>query len=60
MYCRQEVTGPDLSFIILLLLLLWFWGMNSEPIPWATPPALFLKIGSHELFSLAGFKPRSS
>jgi hypothetical protein len=33
-----------------------YWGLNSGPVPWAIPPALFLwlvffKIGSHELFS---------
>jgi hypothetical protein len=33
---------------------LWYWGLNSGPTPWASPPALFMKgfffffeIGSH-------------
>jgi hypothetical protein len=41
-----------------------FWGLNSGPTPWATPPAIFLwcdfLIGSHELFAWAGFEPQSS
>jgi H+/Cl- antiporter ClcA len=43
---------------------LWYWGLNSGPTPWATPPALFvfsiIKIGSHELFAQAGFELWSS
>jgi hypothetical protein len=53
---------------------LWYWGLNSGPIPWATPPALFCdgflflffffcffcEIGSHKLFAQAGFKPQFS
>jgi hypothetical protein len=40
---------------ILFIYFLWYWGLNSGPTPWVTPPALFLwwvffKIGSHELF----------
>jgi hypothetical protein len=32
-----------LTWIILLLLfILQYWGLNSGPSPWATPPALFL------------------
>jgi hypothetical protein len=42
---------------------LWYWGLNSGPTPWATPPALFcegfFKTGSHKLFAWAGFEPRS-
>jgi hypothetical protein len=43
----------------------WYRGLNSECTPWATPPTLFFvmdvfKMGSHELFAQAGFKPRSS
>jgi hypothetical protein len=41
-----------------------YWGLNSGPSPWATPPALFLwrvfQIGFCELFPQAGFKPQSS
>jgi hypothetical protein len=33
---------------------LQYWGLNSGPTPWATPPVLFcdgfFKIGSRELF----------
>jgi hypothetical protein len=39
----------------LFFFFLRFWGLNSEPTPWATPPALFVKgffkIGSLELFA---------
>jgi hypothetical protein len=42
---------------------LQYWGLNSGPSPWATPPALFgeefFGIGSHELFTWAGFEPWS-
>jgi hypothetical protein len=37
----------------------WYWGLNSGSIPWATPPVLFcdgfFKIGSCELFAWAGW-----
>jgi hypothetical protein len=26
----------------LLPFFLWYWGLNSGPIPWATPPTLFV------------------
>jgi hypothetical protein len=37
----------------------WYWGLTLGPTPWATLPGLlcggfFFKVGSHELFSLAG------
>jgi hypothetical protein len=42
----------------------WYWGLNSGPSPWSTPPDPFLwrvfKIGSHKLFTRAGFEPWSS
>jgi hypothetical protein len=28
--------------IIAFFFFLWYWGLNSRPSPWATPPALFL------------------
>jgi hypothetical protein len=40
--------------------------LNSGSTPWVTPTTFFcvwdgfFKIDSHELFALAGFKPRSS
>jgi hypothetical protein len=41
-------------------LCVWYWGLNSKPIPQAIPPTLFcerfFKIGSHELFAWAGFE----
>jgi hypothetical protein len=41
----------------IFTIFLWYCNLNSGPIPWATLPALFCcKIGSRELFSLAGFK----
>jgi hypothetical protein len=43
---------------------LWYWGLNSEPSPWATPPALFLWRVFEDRVSRticpAGFEPRSS
>jgi hypothetical protein len=27
----------------LFYFILWYWGLNSGPTPWATPPILFLK-----------------
>jgi hypothetical protein len=35
---------------------LWYWGLNSRPSPWATPPAQFFEIGSYKLFAWAGFE----
>jgi hypothetical protein len=45
--------------------LLWYWSLNSGPIPWATPPPLylwrvFIEIGFHKLFAWAGFELQSS
>jgi hypothetical protein len=49
------------SFCVLFIYLLWYWGLNSRPTPWASPPALSLfEIGSYELFAQAGFEPQSS
>jgi hypothetical protein len=54
-----------LSWRVRPIYAFFFWDLNSGPTPWATPPALFFvmgffEIGSHELFTLAGFKPQSS
>jgi hypothetical protein len=50
--------------LFLFIYFLWYWGLNSGPIPWATPPALFVlgffKTRSCELFARAGFEPWSS
>jgi hypothetical protein len=51
---------------VLFLHFLWYWGLNSGPTPWATPPAHFYEFffyferGSHELFAWIGFELRSS
>jgi hypothetical protein len=52
----HALSPPTLFFF------LWYWGLNSEPIPLAALPVLLcddfiFKIGSHELFAQAGFKP---
>jgi hypothetical protein len=49
----------------LLLLFLQYWGLNSGPTPWATPPALFCVMGFFEkgsckLFVQAHFEQWSS
>jgi hypothetical protein len=28
----------------LFIFFLWYWSLNSGPIPWATPPALFCEV----------------
>jgi hypothetical protein len=38
---------------------LQYWGLNSEPTPWATPP-VFFELGSCKLFAWAGFELQSS
>jgi hypothetical protein len=47
-----------------LFVCLLYWGLNSGPTPWATPPALlwwvFSRWGSLELFAQAGSEPQSS
>jgi hypothetical protein len=50
----MEENGAFLP--VYLFIYLQYWALNSEPIPWATPPALFcegffFEIGSHELFA---------
>jgi hypothetical protein len=56
-------TSPG-SASLSLSLSLGYWGLNSGPSTWATPPALFVMgifaIGSCELFAQAGFEPWSS
>jgi hypothetical protein len=41
-----------------------YWGLNSGPSPYATPPAPFVmnifEIGSLELFAQVGFELRAS
>jgi hypothetical protein len=53
---RQTNNSSFFFFVI--------WGLNSGPILWATPPALFVKgffeTGSYELFAQAGFESQSS
>jgi hypothetical protein len=36
-------TEVTLSLVIVnvVFFFLWYWGLNSGPAPWATPPALF-------------------
>jgi hypothetical protein len=55
--CSEAGSTPFFFF-------LRFWGLNSGPSPWATVPTFFVigifKIGSHQLFSWAGFEPWSS
>jgi hypothetical protein len=51
--------------VFLFYFFLWYWGLNSGPIPWATLPALlcdefFLRSGLMELFAQLGFEPQSS
>jgi hypothetical protein len=53
-----SMLGMDFFFFF------WYWGLNSGPSPWATPPALFVmgifETGSHKLFAQVSFEPRSS
>jgi hypothetical protein len=52
-------------FTIFFLFYFWYWGLNSGPSPWVTPPAQFFVMsiferGSCELFARAGFELQSS
>jgi hypothetical protein len=58
-------TCPCRSFSISLSLFFFaVLGLNSDPSPWVTPPALFHEgffwDRSHELFARTGFESRSS
>jgi hypothetical protein len=51
-----------LNIFFFLFVSFLFWGLNSEPTPWASPPALFCDnfFQDRGLFVWAGFKTRSS
>jgi hypothetical protein len=38
----KHSTACQLEILNLFFFFLWYWGLNSGPTPWATPPALFL------------------
>jgi hypothetical protein len=46
---KQALYHTSRPCLFLLCVCVWYWGLNSGPSPWATPPVLFLffKIGSH-------------
>jgi hypothetical protein len=53
------------NLFIYLFIYLQYWGLNSGPSPWATPPAQIFVIsiferGSCELFAQFSFKLQSS
>jgi hypothetical protein len=41
---REPLLSTSLSVLFVSLFLL-YWGLNSGPTPWATPPAFFLMMG---------------
>jgi hypothetical protein len=62
---QPSITGPiSVCPPLISFLFLQYWGLNTRPSPWVTPPALFcegfFKIGSLKLFAQAGFEPQSS
>jgi hypothetical protein len=59
-----DTVRPTFFFYFFILFVLWYWRLNSGPIPWATPPAHFcdgvFEIRSWELFAQVGFELWSS